>query len=301
MHLTEADLGAVLDPAEGGGGRREAARLHAASCATCREALASTQAADRDAGHLLRLLDHPVPALDFASVRDRGMRDGSGTMGRGTTERSSPETVRLIARQRVGASRAPTLLRRSAVILALGAAAAAAAVPRSPVRRLAARFLSRPRVEAASPAAPAQVAPTPPTSLPAAPRGVAIVPSGRVDIVFRAEQPVGELDIRSASGARVAITATGEGPNYTVGRDIITVDNRAAPGLNYEVEIPPPAQLPAVTIRVGDHVVFAREGATITTTSPRRPDGSYRIPLSGSGVASPYPLPSALPVRRGVQ
>jgi len=112
---------------------------------------------------------------------------------------------------------------------------------------------------------------------PVNPRGVAIVPAGRVDLVFETEQPIGELHIRSALGTRVAVTASGDGPTYTVGRGTIVIDTRATPGVMYDIELPPPSQLPEVAVHIGSRTVFARHGATVVTQGQLQTDGSYVV------------------------
>jgi hypothetical protein len=210
--------------------------------------LTDADLADREVADLLRLLDHATPPLDFASIQRR-----AGARGR----------ARGLA------------VRWGAIVLGLGAAAAAAALP--PVRQFVARVVGA--HQAAQPV-PARVVQSTTPSVPGAsvaPRGVAIVPDGRVDLTFRTAQSGGRLRIRSAAGTRVAVTANTDGPNYTVGHGTIVVDGGTA-GVTYDIELP--AELPDVSIRIGDRAVFVRHGAIVHTTGVLQPDGSYRISMS---------------------
>src|SRR6185437_12521690 len=98
-HLTDAELGAVLDAA-GGGTRGDVARAHAAVCAVCRSAIVEAQEAEREVAAMLRHLDHPAPPLDVESIEVaaeptialRGVAGLDAASGRGT--RTS--TLRLV-------------------------------------------------------------------------------------------------------------------------------------------------------------------------------------------------------------
>jgi hypothetical protein len=216
-------------------------------------------AADREVANLLHLLDHPAPAPDFASIqRHAGRRAG--------------QSARAIK----------TAIRRSAVILGLSAAAAAA-LPS--VRQFIAHRLGG-RHAAQSVPAPVVRSTTPPVANAAiAPRGVAIVPDGRVDLIFRTAQSDGVLRIRPAEGPRVAVTASADGSSYTVGRHRIVVETRAT-GVTYDIELPASADLPDASIRIGDRVVFSRHGALVHTRGTLEADGSYRITMSADDSAS---------------
>ncbi|HEY2592405.1 MAG TPA: hypothetical protein VGK33_00740 [Chloroflexota bacterium] len=298
MHLSDADLAAALDPS-GGGTTGHAARAHAASCETCMSAIETAQTADREVGDLLRLLDHPAPSIDatFLETRtllfDRG-HVTNGAMERatnGATERATDaQSRRQLDRRRTTPasmrsaepSQRSTLtvaVRRGAVILALSAAVAAAAAPRSPVRQFIARLTSRPHTSVDRPVTPAALTSGPPATAAASPRGVAINPSGRADLVFRSPEPAGVVRILPASGSQVSVTASADGPTYTVGNGTITVDSHGTPGVTYDVELPSVATLPHLSIRVGNRVIFARDENGVHTEGQPRADGTYALSL----------------------
>jgi hypothetical protein len=265
MHLTDADLGAALDPAKGGA-RGISADAHADTCADCRSAIRQARAADRDVADLLQLLDHPTPALDFASIPHRA----------GALEPAA-------RRAGQSASAVRTAVRRGAIILGLSAAAAAASPP---VRQFIAHRLLARHAARSSHAPIMQSAAPPVATRPTAPRGVAIVPDGRVDLIFRAVQPGGVLRIHPAAGPRVAVTASADGSTYMVGRGTIVVDSRGT-GVTYDIALPAPADLPDVSIRIGDRVVFSRHGAIVHGRGVLGHDGSYRVPMSADDSSSP--------------
>jgi hypothetical protein len=256
MHLGDAELGAALDAA-GGGATGTAARAHAAACDPCADALRAARTMDQQVGEILALLDHPTPTADRhrpALVVERGGR-----------VRSRSETIKSSAR-------------RGAAILVVGAAVAAAAVPHSPVRQFLSRIVASP-VHHALPT-PVPNTPAAPAALPSvAPRGVAITSSDHIDLVFQNPQVSGELRIHPTLGTHVSVTASADGPTYTVGSATIVVDTHDVPGVAYDIDLPPAARVRSVTIRVGDRTVFSRRGTAVQTVGAVQGDGSYLVKL----------------------
>jgi hypothetical protein len=295
MHLTDADLGAALDPAfDGGMGIR--ALTHAATCANCRGAIRLAQAADRDVADLLHLLDHAAATRDLASVRRRASEADNARIpvmedepwadapaaSHTAPRRAASRRPALEGRPRASAAKVTAAIRWGAIVLSLSAAAAAA-LPS--VRQAIARMVGLSHAKASAPAPFVAVLPPPRPTTPVAPRGVAIVADGHAELVFRSAQPGGVLHIRPAAGTRVAVTASQDGSTYTVGRWTIVVDG-GAPGTAYDIELPSPARLPEVSIRIGDRVVFARHGAMVSTRGDVQADGSYTISLSADSLPS---------------
>ncbi len=290
MHLNDADLAAALDPS-GGGASGHDARAHAATCEECMSAIETAQTADREVGDLLRLLDHPAPALDASFLEARTIDFDRAHLSGGAIERAGfgRGQRRVVAQRGAGApgpdasqSHRSTLavaVRRSAVILALSAAAAAAAAPHSPVRQFIARIMSRPRVSGPATVAPAVVTSARPATAPASPRGVAIPGNGKVDLVFRGPEAGSVVRILPAVASQVSVTASADGPTYTVGNGTITVDAHGTPGVTYDVQLPAAATLPHVSIRVGTRVIFARDENGVHTDGQPEVGGTYVLPL----------------------
>jgi hypothetical protein len=285
MHLSDADLGAALDPA-GGGATGTAARAHATACDPCADALRAARTMDRQVAEMLALLDHPAPIADRQSLKQRiaqsdrarqGQARGSALTLEPSSRRSPTLVVEHGARERARADSVKVAARRSAVILVLGAAVAAAAVPRSPVRAFLSRIVASP-VRHAPP--PAPVTPSAPTAQPpATPRGVAITSADYVDLVFQNPQTSGELRIHPTLGTHVSVTASADGPTYTVGSASILVESHDVPDVVYDIDLPPAARVRSVTIRVGDQIVFSRRGTAVQTAGSIQADGGYVVRL----------------------
>jgi hypothetical protein len=290
MHLNDMDLAAALDPS-GGGASGHDARAHASTCEACMSAIETAQSADREVGDLLRLLDHPAPALDVSFLEARTIDIDRAHVSGGAVERAAFGRGRrqLIAPRGAAASgpdaaqsRRSTLaiaVRRSAVILALSAAAAAAAAPRSPVRQFITRIMSHPRTSEPASVAPAVATSARPATVPASPRGVAIPGDGRVDLVFRSPEASSVVRILPAVASQVSVTASADGPTYIVGNGTITVDAHGTPGVTYDVQLPSAATLPHVSIRVGSRVIFARDDNGVHTDGRPEVGGTYVLPL----------------------
>jgi hypothetical protein len=288
MHLSDAELGAALEAA-GGGAAGAAARLHAAACAECGQAVQDLWAIDRNVADVLCLLDHSHPPVQFSTIEARAAQPRMVSQETRRPDRGAALPGDGRARRRVGAparaarSHAPGI-RWGVILLVAASAAAVAAVPRSPVRRLVATWVgSHHQSGATVPAAPSAPGATAPET--GAPRGIAIIARDRVVLTFRLHQAGGEIRVTTApspdpSGARVSVAASGDGATYTVSRDTITIDNGTGSSLDYDVGLPPPSQLPGVSIRVADRVVFARSGASIETTGTAQARASYVISLT---------------------
>jgi hypothetical protein len=296
MHLSDADLGAALDPA-GGGPTGIAARTHAATCEVCADALRAVRGVDQEVEEVLALLDHPAPVVDLRSLEQRmahgedarltqqdemppahqpaGRRSPGLIVERGTGGGRPEES-----RARLRTHTMSVAARRSAIILALSAAAAAAAAPHSPVRQFLTRIVTRPVAHTAPAAAPVTPVAPPVARAAATPRGVAITSADRVDLVFENPQTSGQLRIHPTLGTHVSVTASADGPTYTVGSASIGVDSHDVPDVVYDVDLPPPARVRTVTIRVGDRVVFTRRGTIVRTDGALQSDGSYIVGLA---------------------
>ena len=108
--------------------------------------------------------------------------------------------------------------------------------------------------------------------------------SDRLDIIFRVYQSRGVVHILRGAGTRVAIRATGDDATFSVGPDTVIVDNRANGTSSYEVVLPAVAQVPSVTVHIGEAIVFTRTRQQVTTAVSPDGTGAYTIPLaSGAG------------------
>jgi len=293
MHLSDTALGAVLDPS-GGGAAGAAARAHGAACAECGRAIQDVRDADREVADVLSALDHPLPAMQFSAIEARAARPDivshptrrffQGLLHPGI--RAEQPRAAVEAR----GVRGPAV-RWVAVLVVATSVAALAAVPRSPMRHLITALVAlHHRPDATLPVVPPPSRSAPGTA--ATPRGIAIIARGRVVLTFRLPQAGGAIRVTTAAtpdphGPLVSVLASGDGVTYRVSQDTIAIENRATSNLDYDVALPPPSQLPVVSIRVAGRVIFARSGATIETTGIKLSGGGYAIRLSVAGSAAP--------------
>ena len=276
-HLTDTALSAALDPSSDAA-ERTAARAHAAECAACAVLLSTAERAERETANALRLLDHPMPAVDMVQIVARARVMGhTGVLV--TNDEVRPSLPASSPRSAAGAPAVRRPVWWSAGVTVLGLAAAAAALaPQSPLRQLIARAFAPPPPAHTGPPHPIPVLPLSPR-LGSAPRGVALTPQGLVVIQFRSGQSAGVIRIIPGQGPRVAVQASGDGPTYSVGRDTITVDNRAVETISYAIELPPDTPSLTVRVRVGGEVVYTRVGDHVRAVVTADTAGRYVIPL----------------------
>jgi hypothetical protein len=286
MHFGEYELGLALNS----GASQRALEEHANRCRDCRVALDRARESHRRIGAVLCLLDHPAQPVSFGAIEARALAPFATIDGVFPPERRPVPVLpfrdpvsfwnpRATDRRRIA-------WRRGIVGFLLAAGAAAAAVSTPPVRQFVAVLVHAraPQRPVRSPESPQTTAS--PSTFPSLARGVAITPhSGRAVIVWPAGPPgsvarVKVMEAGNAPGPRVSVLANGDGVAYRVSGDTIFVDNRVASAVSFEVDVPPPSELAAVTLVVAEHSVFSRHGMTLDTGTPRSSDGSYSIDLT---------------------
>jgi hypothetical protein len=287
MHLSDHDLAIYLDPPHDA--IPETVHGHLEQCAACRNAVSWARTTDHRIAALLDLLDYPARPIAFAAIEGRAIRGKVGHFGDPSSQpAASGSTVDDLGVFLGGKARRGyrPAVRWGLVGLAFAAAAAAAAVPKSPVRQFLASWVVRREHIAAAPSAPGGTDDLRQSGAQAASRGLAILPrTGQVVLIWRVPQSASVIEVRTASPGssqvgRVSLVARGDGAIYAVSHDTIVVDNRSAPGVTFQVDLPPPSELASVTLRLGDHVVFRRRGNTLETHAVRARDGSYSIALT---------------------
>lgn len=182
---------------------------------------------DPELNEMLRALDHPIPRVDAHTLATRARASGTSA------------------------------LRRAAIVLlALGAAGAAWALPGSPLRA----WRERSDAPTSAPRAPA-LQPTSPLRPDAAIGGIALEPA-------QAQR----IDFTSAPGARVAFELVDDGPirlmhfdgspRYVSAPDRVRVEGIAA-GTRFLVAVPPSAR--ALDVSVGERAVWSWPGDSART------------------------------------
>jgi Putative zinc-finger len=237
MHLDEERIQRVLHgeltPEDAG-----SARDHLLSCSECRARMTAAESEEGWILDRLRSLDHPQPSVNVAAVMS-GRRDGGVRWSRWA----------------------------AGIVVMLGVAGAAYALPGSPLRRLVDHItaaLSEPR--AVTPRAPASEER----------RGIAVAPGDRLAIAFSAEQPNGIVSVSLTDGSEVVLRAVGGAASFTSDVDRLSVDNRGS-SARFEVEIPRRAA--HVEIHVGGRRVFAKDGMRVTGDARQLSDDRYLVSL----------------------
>jgi hypothetical protein len=238
VHLTDLDLHALLD-----GELLEIhagpIRAHLNDCPACARKRSELERERWETAALLASLDHVVPRPDVEAVVAR-------------------------ARRRESHGRRALAAGLALLVVAVGAAAA---LPHSPVRQWLGRVLGGGRRQAA-------VATDANGAKQSGQSGVALVPGPSIEVVFRERQAAGSIRILLDSGSDAAVRTLGGVVRYAVGPSRIVVENATA-GASYEVLIP--RAVARARVRVGDRVVFAKDGAAISTDVPADSAGRYVI------------------------
>jgi len=261
VHLSDAQAAALIHGQLDSEGRATVG-AHLAECATCADRVRDLELADRQVAALLRRLDVPAPSREFAQRRELSRAPAPGA--RASRPHPSDAHRGSLRARRVGSLAA-------GIALACVAAAAAAAVPGSPVRRILDRAAVAIGARRDAPAPPPRPAPPP-----AQGGGVAITPGREIEVHFRRPQRRGTVRIAFDDRAAASLRATSGTPGYAVGEDRIVVDN-AGDDATYELTVP--RALDEVRVRVADVVVFHKAGGRVIGHPPSDSAGGYTVRL----------------------
>lgn len=247
MHPSDAELQALIDgELDERGSKRVLAHLE--SCETCRDRRRALEFGLDETARLLRTLDRPPPGWSVEDVI------------------RVAETRSLPASSREGRS----LLRAASLVgLLVAGAVVAAVVPGSPVREAIERMVQRPAAEEAAP-------------LPAADSwrretGVALVPSGALEVAFEAGQSVGSIELVETAGDTARLEVRSDSVGFVVGDGSVLVQNRGTQA-SYRLAIP--ADLPSIRILIGPRTVYEAAGGEVVRDQFERQGGARRLSLS---------------------
>lgn len=243
MHLDDQQVRLLLD------GELEeapalAARAHAAECPACGERLAAAAHIDEEIAALLTQLDAPPPAVDAGEVVAQA----------GRHRRGLPRGPRTAVRWAAGA------------LLALGLAAAAYAMPGSPLAAWLKALATGPGGAEPPAAAVAE----------ATASGIAVHPGEGLLVRF--------VSLPAGSRARVVLVddalLTVRAMNGEAAYSSLTarIDVEAAGTTLFEIEIPRAA--PLVEVRAGERRVLLKEGARIAGPAGPWRGEAFVLPLS---------------------
>jgi hypothetical protein len=210
---------------------------------------------------LLRALDHPVPAV-------------------------AVETIAM--RAQTAARPAPGWRWAAAVLLTVGIAGAAFALPGSPLRRWAIAFTAG--VRGRSAAAPDSTGAPAGRTADHGRAGIAVPPGRALLIVFDRPAPGAVALVSLVDGPEVLVRAPAGAARFTTGPDRLLVEgpnavsSGSAPLDTIAIEIPRAA--PLVEIRRGPTRLFLKRADRITSPAPLAATGPWRLPL-GAAISSP--------------
>ena len=242
MHPDEEQLQRLLH-GELNPGIQRGLRDHLAECAECRERLVAAERDESEIFALLGQLDHPLPPVTAEAVAARavGRRMEWGRWAAG-------------------------------ILLLLGMAGAAYALPGSPVRGWVRSLVSWVSSSRQQPAAPSQPeAPAEPTA------GIAATPGRSFVIAFESPEPGGQARVSFTGGDEVTVRAPLGAAKFTSAADRLVIENAGASAV-FEIGIPRAA--PRIEIRVAGNRIFLKDGRRIVTQGSTDPQGDYLLSLS---------------------
>jgi hypothetical protein len=213
---------------------------------------------------LLRTLDHPVPKVTAEAIAARARAPGRVT---------------------------PAWRWAAAILLTVGVAGAAFALPGSPFRRwastLGAVVTGRGHPDAGADSASAPQAPSPDHGR----AGIAVPPGRALLIVIDRPAPAALALVSLVDGAEVIVRAPAGSATFTTDAGRLVVEGRGAapPGSapstdTFAIDIPRESR--RVEIRAGPARVFLKERDRITSARPARPAGAggpWLLPLGAAG------------------
>jgi anti-sigma factor RsiW len=212
---------------------------HLAACFDCRSRVAEAREEEATVLALLEHLDHAKPALSIESVikpeRSRGTSWGGWAAG---------------------------------ILLALGIAGAAYAIPGLPIRGWVDSLVK----SVSQRDEPSLTVPAPTAT--AAISGIVIDPGAELAIVF-ANRVEGSARVMLTNDSDVTVRALNGTATFTSDIDRLLIDDVSATG--FEIRIPRAAR--HVEILIGSHRVFLSERSRVASETPADASGSYVVPL----------------------
>lgn len=218
---------------------------HLAACAVCEQRVADAAHEERRTLGLLGQLDHAAPAVAVETIA-----------------------------QRAGAGRFAWGRWAAGILLVLGAAGAAYAMPGSPVRDWIATALERFRSDPEPPG----MLPPPPSAPDAS--GLVVSAGRELLIEFVSAPAAGHVRVTLTDGTNIEVRAVnGARATFTSDEERLVIDN-VDPTTTFDIRIPRTA--PRVEIRAGQARLFRKQGERITTDATPDAAGIYLLPGGSS-------------------
>ena len=232
MHLEEEELQRLLDGELTEEGER-AARAHLAGCEVCRNRLAEAEKETAEVQALLRSVDTAPPEVRIEALALRGELAKAAVRPRGS----------------------PWLRRAASVLVAVGIAGAAYAIPGSPLRAWVHAIVTLGAKETADRGG--SVPPKGGTGV----SGIAQLPGEHLVILFQ-RRGSGEARVQLSDDPNVEISVAPGAATFASKADYVLIGVRDSTAA-FDVRIPLTA--PWVEIRSGEDRVFLKEGARVTS------------------------------------
>ena len=253
MHLDEEQVQRLLHgelPPQAASAVRE----HVAGCIDCRRRLAEAEREENEVHTLLHAVDDPAPpriSAEAVAARAQAPRVVPG-----------PPVVDLA-----------WLRRAAAILIVVGIAGAAYAVPGSPVREWVHAIVERMGGRPGPTPGPA------PGESPAIGAGISVLPEQKLLILFQSAEGDGQVFVSLTDEPEVQVHAPTGAASFTSSADqlLIAVQD---PSATFEVEIPRSA--PWVEIQTGKGQIFLKEGERVTTKGSKDAVGGYLFRLAPS-------------------
>ena len=233
MHLDHEQIERLIH-GEADAGTRE----HVAGCEECRMRMADALALESEVFDLLAHLDKAPRRASAGAIMEHARR-----------------------------SQRPPLRWAAGVVLALGLAGAALAVPGSPVRDWLRIGQS----------ATNGAAPTTDAGVPDRATGIAVPPGNELTIHFQNPQQRGVARVRLVEDGDVVIRSLAGSATFTSGATRVAIANTDSG--DFEIDIPRTAA--RVAIVVAGRQLLLKHGPTITSGSPTDASGTYLLDLKG--------------------
>jgi hypothetical protein len=155
----------------------------------------------------------------------------------------------------------------------LCAAAAAAAVPGSPIRAALARVFATVDRHVTAPAMP-----SPPDTTPrGVGTGIALVPGSDLDIRFRGWQKGGQLRVTLVDTPQLSLVPRGGDPAFAVSKGQVAVDNRGS-SASFTLAVPRAVQ--RLRVYVDSIVILRKTAAGVSALAHPDSSGAYTFDLS---------------------
>lgn len=249
MHLDEEQVqrllhGELKPPAE------TSVREHLAGCDDCYRRIAEMEREEEEVYALLRHVDHPPPRIDAHAVAAKARsRDFAWGWGSGWGRRAA------------------------GLLLMLGFAGVAYALPGSPLREWVQAIVQRmePRP------APSSLVSVPAQASDAGVAGIAVAPGRALVILFTSRQAAGHARVSLIDGPEVTVRAPIGAATFTSDVDRLVIDNPSS-SATFDIQIPRTA--PRVEIQVAGNRIFLKEGSHVSPLKSGETGGSYLLPLT---------------------